>query len=96
VDDDDFESIRRGVEFLDLTQVQISSSAIAVVSAEIAHEHQILPVWYQEGILTLAIGEVDLDLMHHLMFLLPVEAIEFRLGRSELIGVLIRRHYRDS
>lgn len=93
--DHDFENIRRGIEKLDLTGVEVSEEAILVVPARVAHRYHVLPVWYQEGILTLAIGEIDLDLMDHLVHSLSVEAIEFRLASAELIETLISRHYRD-
>ena len=88
------EPLQFGMEKIELDGLEIESTAIHQVPASIVEKFNIVPIFYGDDILTVAISNPsDLDLMDSLRHLIKVESIEFRVAAPEQIARLIAKYY---
>ena len=75
-------AVQAGIEKLDLTSVSVTADVVGLVPADFVNKHDVLPLWYEQGRLAVAMTDP-----------FKVEVIEdLRL----VTGASIRRYYCDS
>jgi len=74
-------SLQAGIERVDLTDLTISTDVLSLVPAEVVSEHNILPLWFEDGRLAVAMSD-------------PFQAEAFEALRL-VSGQSLRRYYAE-
>jgi type IV pilus assembly protein PilB len=85
-----------GVEFADLTDIEIPPSVIEKVPESLARENTILPLHEEEGnLMVLMTDPTDLEVMEKLQFMLDKTILPVLATREQILDA-INRHYKQT
>lgn len=90
-------AIQFGVETIDLDGMSLEDETVQQVPRHIVKQNNIIPVFFSEGVLTIAVADPsDLDMMDRLNHQLKVDMIEYRVATQDQIDSLIKQYYGGS
>jgi type IV pilus assembly protein PilB len=90
-------AIQYGVETIDLDGMSLEDETVQQVPRHIVKQNNIIPVFFSEGVLTIAVADPsDLDMMDRLNHQLKVDSIEYRVATQDHIDRLIKQYYGGS
>ncbi len=84
-----------GIEFVNLNDMEITENVISRVSPAIAMAYQVMPVRFEDSVLTVALGDPsEIKTLDDLRFLLDCE-VEGVLADRESIERMLEKHYAE-
>jgi type IV pilus assembly protein PilB len=80
------------ITYIDLAGVTIPPSVLDLVPEAVARENMVLPLAYEDGVVTLVIADpTDFDTMQKLQFILNKDLRPVRSSREQIVAA-INRH----
>ncbi|MBN1671212.1 MAG: type II/IV secretion system protein [Kiritimatiellae bacterium] len=84
-----------GMEMIDLGGVDVSANVLSTVSPEVARRYRIVPLYENDGVLTVAISDpLDVDTLDSLRYVLRRD-VEGVVALPEQVEETIRRYYTE-